>query len=46
MDLNARVDENCGRNVGRTVGQRENRTPIPHLAKEGATKIEGRYDVG
>ena len=34
MDLNARVDVNCGRKDGRT----ENRTPISHLAKAGATK--------
>ena len=31
MDLNARVDVNCGRT--------ENRTPISHLAKAGATTI-------
>ena len=35
MDLNARVDVNCGRKDGRT----ENRTPISHLAKAGATKM-------
>ena len=35
MDLNARVDVNCGRKDGRM----ENRTPISHLAKAGATKI-------
>ena len=34
MDLNAWVDVNCGRKDGRT----ENRTPISHLAKAGATK--------
>ena len=34
MDLNARVDLNCGQNDGWT----ENRTPIPHLAKAGVTK--------
>ena len=34
MDLNARVDINCGRKDGRT----KNRTPISHLAKAGATK--------
>ena len=34
MDLNARVDVNCGRKDGRT----ENRKPISHLAKAGATK--------
>ena len=34
MNLNARVDVNCGRNDGRT----EIRTPISHLAKAGATK--------
>ena len=33
MDLNARVDVNCGRKDGRT----ENRTPISHLAKAVAT---------
>ena len=33
MDLNARVDVNCGRKNGRT----ENRMPISHLAKAGAT---------
>ena len=42
MDLNARVDVNCGRKDGRTDGrkdgQTENRTPISHLAKAGATK--------
>ena len=32
--LNARVDLYCGRKDGRT----ENRTPISHLAKVGATK--------
>ena len=36
MDLNARVNVNCGRKDGRT----ENRTPISHLAKAGATKNE------
>ena len=43
MDLNARVDVNCGRKDGRTDGltdgRTENRTPISHLTKEGATKI-------
>ena len=34
MDLNARVDVNCGRKDGRT----ENWKPISHLAKAGATK--------
>ena len=34
MDLNARVDVNCGQKDGRT----ENRTPISHLAKACATK--------
>ena len=33
MDLNARVDVNCGWKDGRT----ENRTPISHLAKAGET---------
>ena len=41
MDLNARVDVNCGRKDGRTdglaEGRTENRTPISHLAKAGAT---------
>ena len=34
MDLNTRVDVNCGWADGRT----ENPTPISHLAKAGATK--------
>ena len=34
MDLNARVDVNCGRKDGLM----DNRTPILHLAKAGATK--------
>ena len=43
MDLNARVDVNCGRKDGRTDGRTDrqtdkNRTPISHLAKAGATK--------
>ena len=38
MDLNARVDVNCGR---KTDGRTENRTSISHLAKAGATKIIG-----
>ena len=38
MDLNARVDVNCGRKDGRMDGQTENRMPISHLAKVGATK--------
>ena len=33
MDLNARVDVNCGRKDGR----RENRMPISHRAKAGVT---------
>ena len=37
MDLNARVDVNCGRKDGQTDGQTENQTPISHLAKAGAT---------
>ena len=36
MNLNAKVDVNCGRKDGRT----ENRTPISHLAKAGATKMK------
>ena len=36
MDLNARVDVNCGRKDGRMDGQTENRMPISHLAKAGA----------
>ena len=39
MDLNARVDVNCGRKDGQTDGRTENRMPISHLAKAGATKI-------
>ena len=39
MDLNARVDVNCGRKDGRT----EHRTPISHLAKAGATKKVGKH---
>ena len=35
MDLNARVDVNCGRKDERT----ETRTTISHLAKAGATKM-------
>ena len=41
MDLNARVDVNCGREDGRTDGltdgQTENWTPMSHLAKAGTT---------
>ena len=40
MDLTARVDINCGRKDGLKDRQTENRTPILHLAKAGATKIE------
>ena len=36
MDLNVRVDVNCGRKGGRT----ENRTPVWHLAKAGAKKTK------
>ena len=36
MNLNARVDVNCGQKDGRA----ENRTPLSHLAKAGATKME------
>ena len=36
MDLNARVNVNCGWEDGRMDG---NWTPISHLAKAGATKI-------
>ena len=39
MDLNARVDINCGRKEGRTDGWTKNRMPISHLAKAGATKM-------
>ena len=43
MDLNVRVDVNCGRKDGRTDGRTggrtENQTPVSHLAKAGATKI-------
>ena len=38
MDLNARVDVNCGRKDGRKDGRTENRTPISYLAKAGASK--------
>ena len=38
MDLNARVDINCGRKDGRTDLRTENRTPLSHHAKAGATK--------
>ena len=34
MDLNARVDVNCGRQDGWT----ENQTPMSHLAKAGVLK--------
>ena len=48
MDLNARVDVNCGRKDaqtdGLTDGRTENRTPISHLAKAGATKI-AHFDI-
>ena len=40
MDLNARVDLNCGRNDVQTVGRTENPTPISHLAKAGTTKMD------
>ena len=34
IDLNARVDVNCGKTDGRsTDGRTENQTPISHLAK-------------
>ena len=43
MDLNARVDKNCGRKDGQT----ENQRPILHLVKAGATKIvDGKMDGG
>ena len=45
MDLNARVDVNCGRKDGRTDGRTENRTPISHLAKAGATKSRSRLNA-
>ena len=46
MDLNARVDVNCGRKDGQTDGRMdgwtdgrmENGMTISHLAKAGATK--------
>ena len=44
MDLNARVDVNCGRTDGRTAGlglpdgRMKNRTPLSHLATAGETK--------
>ena len=44
MDLNARIDVNCGRKDermdGLTDGRKENRTPISHLATAGATKMK------
>ena len=40
MDLNARVDVNCGRKDRRTDGLTENRTPISHLAEASATKTK------
>ena len=43
MDLNARVDVNCGRKDGRTDWRTENWTPISHLAKAGATKTITRH---
>ena len=45
MDLNTRVDVNCGRKDGRTDGRTENRTPISHLGKAGATKKKKRKSV-
>ena len=39
MDLNARVDVNCGQKDRQTDGLTENWTPISHLAKAGATKM-------
>ena len=38
MDLNARVDVNCGWKDGWTDGWTENRMPISHLARAGAIK--------
>ena len=38
MDLNARVDVNCGRKDIPPDGQTETWTPILHLAKAGETK--------
>ena len=38
MDLNARVDVNCGQKDGRTDG-RKNRAPKLRLAKAGVTKM-------
>ena len=40
MDSYARVSVNCGWKDGRT----ENRMPISHLAKAGATKMEIKHN--
>ena len=46
MDLNARVDVNCGRTDGRTAGlglpdgRMKNRTPLSHLATAWRQKME------
>ena len=44
MDLKARVDVNCKQKDGRTDGQpdrrTENRMPMWHTAKAGATKMK------
>ena len=44
MDLNARVDVNCGQKdrqieLAGIDTQTENQTPISHFAKAGATKM-------
>ena len=39
MDLNAKMDINCGWKDGWMDGLTENQTPISHLAKAGVTKI-------
>ena len=39
MDLNARVDVNCGQKDRRT----ENWTPISHLAIAGVTKMFAKF---
>ena len=41
MDLKARVDVNCEQKDG----QMENRTPMSHTAKAGATKMFPYYHI-